>query len=97
MDTLFAILKDHGKNFTSDFWHMIFRGVLRPLFDEIHFTFQSKPLNPQLTTIKNSCHNAFNNLSEIFNIFFNQLQNLLNEIIEILMNCIQNTHEVNID
>ena len=72
---------------------MTFRGVLRPLFDEIHFTFHTKSQKSELIYIKTSCENAFNYLIKLFSSFFDSLCGLFHEIIEIIMNCIQNTHE----
>ena len=72
---------------------MTFRGVLRPLFDEIHFTFHTKSQKSELEHIKKSFENAFNYLIKLFSSFFENLSGLFHEIIEIIMNCIQNTHE----
>jgi len=91
LDSLFLILQQYGHSFSNDFWTMTFRGVLRPLFDEIHFTFHMR--SRELDHIKKSCENAFNYLIKLFSSFFDNLCGLFNEIIEIILNCIQNTHE----
>lgn len=98
LDSLFLILQQYGHSFSNDFWTMTFRGVLRPLFDEIHYTFHTKsqkndPQKNELDHIKKSCENAFNYLIKLFSSFFDVLGGLFHEMIEILMNCIQNTHE----
>lgn len=68
--------------------------MLRPLFDDIHFTFHTKVQKNEASKIKISCQNAFNYLVELFSLFFDKLSGIFNEIVEIIMNCIQNTHEV---
>lgn len=72
---------------------MTFRGVLRPLFDEIHYTFHTKTQKNELDHVKKSCESAFNYLIKLFSSFFESLAGLFHEIVEIIMNCIQNTHE----
>lgn len=94
LETLFIILKTYGSTFSNDFWTITFRGVLRPLFDDIHFTFHSRTQKSDLNKIKISCQNAFTHLTDLYSNFFEKLSPLFNEIVEIIMNCIQNTHEV---
>ncbi|CAD8150221.1 unnamed protein product [Paramecium octaurelia] len=38
VNTLFELLKVHGEQQSNEFWKMILRGVIRPLFDEIQFS-----------------------------------------------------------
>ena len=40
LDLLFEILKKHGALFDQQFWKTIFKGVLKPLIDNINFLFQ---------------------------------------------------------
>ena len=42
MTSLFQILKEFGHLMKVENWKYIFQSVLRPLFDEIQFTFQSR-------------------------------------------------------
>lgn len=39
IDMLFELLKQYGSNFTPEFWKLIIKGVLRPFFDEIQYSF----------------------------------------------------------
>jgi hypothetical protein len=41
---LFDLLMKYGKLFRYEFWKMVLQGVLRPAFEEITYTSQSKPL-----------------------------------------------------
>ena len=42
MDTLFTLLHNYGYAFSNEFWKIVFQVVLRPLFEEIQFTFQMR-------------------------------------------------------
>ena len=93
-ETLFAILNKHGNSFNEEFWELIFKGVLQSLFDEIHFSFQLKGHKKELLSVKSSSQFAFTNIADLFSNFFDKLEGFLPTIMNILINSIQNTHEV---
>ncbi|EGR32636.1 sec7 domain protein [Ichthyophthirius multifiliis] len=80
MDCLFSILSLYGHMFSIEFWKIIFQGVLRPLFDEIQFTFQqmiTKNLHSLLIEFIRTYENCINNTNE--------------QIIQISVNASKNT------
>ena len=90
VETIFNLLNRNGGTFQPEFWQMVFRGVLRPLYDEITFSLQSKKDPPS----KKIAQTAYSNLNDLFHIFYDKLESMLSELIEILMNSIQNGQEV---
>jgi len=95
--TLFDILSQYGDAFSHDFWQMILSGVIKPLFDEIQFSFQSKKFSSKdkdLMVYKESCQQAFNRIIDIYNTYYDKLNYFTENLFGILLNCIQNSHEV---
>ncbi len=39
-EVIFTILKENGSQFDKDLWRIIFRAVIKNLFDEIQYLFQ---------------------------------------------------------
>jgi hypothetical protein len=57
IESLFDILTRYGKFFKYEFWKMVLQGVLRPAFEEITYTSQSRPLKK--TQLENWLKNSF--------------------------------------
>lgn len=47
IELLFSILMDYGKLFKYEFWKMVLQGILRPTFEEITYSSQSKPIKKE--------------------------------------------------
>ncbi len=86
---LFEILKVYGKDFSKDFWQVILRGVIKPLFDDIQFYFQSKRDN-EIVAYNDSCRDTFSKMIEIYDIYYEKLSTFTEDLLEILMQCIEN-------
>ncbi|EGR34763.1 sec7 domain protein [Ichthyophthirius multifiliis] len=96
MDSLFNILSLYGHVFTIEFWRMIFQGVLRPLFDEMQFTFQQmifKKQSKELIWLKNSINKAYTDITKLLFDYYDKLGSLLGEFIKTYENCINNTND----
>lgn len=46
MNVLFGLLMTYGVLFSYEFWKMVFQGVIRPTFDEILYTYQTRANEP---------------------------------------------------
>ncbi|KRX07107.1 Sec7 domain [Pseudocohnilembus persalinus] len=92
METLFEILIKYGYCFSVEFWKMIFQGVLRPLFDEIMFTVQNQNKN-STNWLRKQCQTAFTYITDLMDLYFENLQNLVKELIKTYEGCIQSANE----
>ena len=86
---LFEILKSYGKEFSQDFWQVILSGVIKPLFDEIQFYFQSKN-EEELLSYNDSCREIFSNMIDVYYIYYDKLGSFTEDFLKILMHCIDN-------
>ena len=77
MDLLFSLLSEYGYAFSMEFWFMIFQGVLRPLFDEIQFTFQLKSHSKEIHWLRTSCQKAFGYITNLMYDYFDKLHDLV--------------------
>lgn len=75
MDTLFELLQQFGYALSSEFWKMVFRSVLRPIFDEIQFTFQQSYSNEDW--FKGSCKKVFSLIINLLKRYYQKLGGLL--------------------
>ena len=86
---LFEILKSYGGEFTMDFWQVILSGVIKPLFDEIQFYFQSRN-EEELLSYNDSCREIFSNMIDVYYIYYDKLSCFTEDFLKILMHCIDN-------
>jgi len=86
---LFEILKSYGKEFSQDFWQVVLSGVIKPLFDEIQFYFQSKN-EEELLSYNDSCREIFSNMIDVYYIYYDKLGSFTEDFLKILMHCIDN-------
>ncbi|CAD7965224.1 unnamed protein product [Amoebophrya sp. A25] len=86
LNGLFEVLKKHGGQcFDQDTWHMTFRGVLFPLFDDIQLDAADKKHD----TI---CLTALSNCVSLIDMHFQQLSFLLPDFLGVLVNTV--THNL---
>ncbi|CAD8122619.1 unnamed protein product [Paramecium sonneborni] len=92
METLFESLQQFGYAFSAEFWKMVFSTVLRPIFDEIQFTFQQNHsvANTNNNWFKDSCKKGFSLIINLMKRYFQKLRALLPEFLKLFENCIQN-------
>ncbi|KAM3147892.1 hypothetical protein pb186bvf_000220 [Paramecium bursaria] len=103
MDSLFKLLHSYGYAFSIEFWKIVFQVVLRPLFDEIQFTFQQQTnlKTPDLSPVpdkenkwfKVSCKKGFSHITNLMNRYFHKLSDLLPDLLKLFENCVQNQNE----
>ncbi|CAD8200740.1 unnamed protein product [Paramecium pentaurelia] len=92
MEALFETLQQFGYAFSAEFWKMVFSTVLRPIFDEIQFTFQQNytVANTNNDWFKDSCKKGFSLIINLMKRYFQKLRGLLPEFLKLFENCIQN-------
>jgi len=107
---VFDILRDHGRQvFDEDTWRMIFNGVIKPLFDDIHHQLlpdqkdgagevpaQSGRLEGNATAVTMgppTCLAALTHLVRLFDAHVDALAFLLDDVLRLIQNCIQHEFE----
>ena len=95
LNILFKILNDYGASFSKDFWQMILSAVIKPLFDEIQYSLQSKKnmTREQMQAFRDLSEKAFVELIKLYNSYFTKMKSLTSDIFSIILNCIQNPQE----
>jgi brefeldin A-inhibited guanine nucleotide-exchange protein len=94
---IFDVLIKNGGDFSRDFWQIIMSGVIKPLFDEIHFSFQSKKASPkdkETQASKDFSNLAFSKIIELYNKYYDNLSYFTQDLFKIILNCILNPSEV---
>ena len=71
---------------------MVLQGVLRPAFEEITYTSQSKPLKKAELEkwLNNSFRELFNSINELIVLYYDQFRLFLEDVFKIYENCIIN-------
>lgn len=92
IESLFDMLVRYGKLFKYEFWKMVLQGVLRPAFEEITYTSQSKPLKKaQLEQwLKHSFSLLFRSINELIVLYYDDFRLFLEDVFKIYENCILN-------
>ena len=92
IERLFSILEEYGGLFNYEFWKMVLQGVLRPAFEEITYTSQSKPLKrKQLEEwLKNSFTKLFTSINKLIVLYYDDFKLFLEDVFKIYENCILN-------
>ena len=95
LNSLFKILNENGDSFSKDFWQMILSAVIKPLFDDIQYSLQSKKsmTREQIQAFRNLSEKAFVELIKLYNSYFTKLKSFTADIFSIILNCIQNPQE----
>lgn len=80
----------YGKLFKYEFWKMIMQGILRPTFEEITYTSQSKPLRKKELEewLKNSFSRLFASINKLILEYFDDFKLFLPDILKIYESCI---------
>mmetsp|Transcript_25861 Transcript_25861/g.43279 ORF Transcript_25861/g.43279 Transcript_25861/m.43279 type:complete len:1714 (+) Transcript_25861:76-5217(+) len=91
LEVLFGTVRTHGSMFHQQLWELIFRGVLIPIFDDVRHT--TKAVKEDNEWLKTTCFAALQSLTELFSVFFDTLEFLLNEILDLLKSCITQESE----
>ncbi|CAE8639249.1 unnamed protein product, partial [Polarella glacialis] len=108
LNGVFDVLKDRGSQvFDEDTWRMVFNGVIKPLFDDIHH--QLLPSDKQDSDAANSrsdswagasqsmgpatCLEALTQLNRLFEAHLDSLAFLLEDVLRLIQNCIQHEYE----
>ncbi|CAD8080310.1 unnamed protein product [Paramecium sonneborni] len=94
VNTLFELLRIHGVQQSNEFWKMILRGVIRPLFDEIQFSrLQFTKQSQTKQQVIKSCQSTFNLFTELVILYFQQMQSCLNDLIDIYIQLVLQTQD----
>lgn len=76
---------------------MILSGVIKPLFDEIQYSFPAggSSRNPErAAAFKEFYSKAFERFIDVYSVFFDKLNQYHGELFNIVLNCIQNPNQV---
>ena len=94
---LFDTLKSHGKDFSKDFWAMVAKGVLFPIFDDLRLSRQehTKFANKEDMSVwmSTTLIQALRLLIDLFSTYFDELKFLYGDILEILEICMTQENE----
>ena len=85
IECMFEILMKYGKLFKYEFWKMIMQGILRPTFEEITYTSQSKPLPKGALEdwLRTSFSLLFVSINKLICMYFNDFKLFLPDILKI--------------
>eukprot|EP00397_Hematodinium_sp_SG-2012_P001747 GEMP01001752.1.p1 GENE.GEMP01001752.1~~GEMP01001752.1.p1 ORF type:complete len:1700 (+),score=348.55 GEMP01001752.1:43-5142(+) len=96
LSAMFDCLKKFGaQNFDADTWQMVFRGVLFPLFDDIHHQLEApvKSSDARSALGPPTCLQALRNLVELFDRNHEELQFLLPDVLTLIKSCVIHKQE----
>jgi len=88
LNYIFDTLKQYGNNFSKDFWNVITRGVLFPIFDDLKLTrsrktkfANSEEMNIWLST---TLIKALRSFIDLFSFYYDKFEFLIDELLELL-------------
>jgi brefeldin A-inhibited guanine nucleotide-exchange protein len=88
LNYIFDTLKQYGNGFSKDFWNVITRGVLFPIFDDLKLTrsrktkfANSEEMNIWLST---TLIKALRNFIDLFSFYYDKFEFLIDELLELL-------------
>jgi len=95
LETLFGCLKKYGAaKFDRDTWQMVFRGVLFPLFDDIHHQLENAPKSADGRSLwPPIVLSALDNLVELFHQHHCELEFHMPDVLRLLKSCVIHTQE----
>ncbi|CAD8069698.1 unnamed protein product [Paramecium primaurelia] len=94
VQTLFDLLQKHGVYQSNEFWKMILRGVIRPLFDEIQFSkLQYTKQQQSKKSITSTCKMTFLLFTDLVISQIQQMQPCLNDLIDIYIQLVLQTQD----
>ncbi|CAD8161380.1 unnamed protein product [Paramecium pentaurelia] len=94
VNTLFELLKIHGEQQSNEFWKMIMRGVIKPLFDEIQFSkLQFTKQSQTKQQVIQNCKITFYLFTDLVVLYIQQMQPCLNDLIDIYIQLVLQTQD----
>ncbi|KAJ3219454.1 guanine nucleotide exchange protein for ADP-robosylation factor [Clydaea vesicula] len=94
---LFDSLKTHGSNFSRDFWEVISKGVLFPIFDDLKLSRQehTKFANKEDMSVwlSTTLIQALRQFIDLFGYYFETLSFLVDGVLELLAVCMTQENE----
>jgi len=101
LNAVFDCLRKHGAQvFDEDTWRMVFNGVIKPLFDDIHHQLQHGVQKPDGTAASwavamgpPTCLAAMTDLVRLFDAHLESLAFLLDDVLKLITNCVQHDTE----
>eukprot|EP00928_Gymnodinium_smaydae_P017978 TRINITY_DN16856_c0_g1_i1.p1 TRINITY_DN16856_c0_g1~~TRINITY_DN16856_c0_g1_i1.p1 ORF type:complete len:1849 (-),score=514.47 TRINITY_DN16856_c0_g1_i1:74-5620(-) len=102
LNAAFDILRRHGKRvFDQDTWRMVFNGVIKPLFDDIHHQLQDSTHRPDGTAASwaaamapPTCLAAMTELVKLFDANLEAVAFLLDDVLTLIVACVQHDIEM---
>jgi brefeldin A-inhibited guanine nucleotide-exchange protein len=97
LNYLFHTLKKYGGSFSHDFWEVVAKGALFPIFDDLRLTGQDRTSlaskEDMSVWLSTTLIQALRQLIDLFSFYFNEINFLLEEILDILVICITQESE----
>jgi len=85
LDTLFEILAEYGGQFTTDFWGVLFRGALFPLFDSVGYNHgKLDNLESYLAWLSTTCMPTLEHLVGLFQKYYQNLVAFIPDLLNML-------------
>mmetsp|Transcript_16230 Transcript_16230/g.13807 ORF Transcript_16230/g.13807 Transcript_16230/m.13807 type:complete len:494 (-) Transcript_16230:1315-2796(-) len=84
IEALFDILALCGDEFPQEFWHVVTSGVIKPLFDEIQFFFQSDKEKPPSVE---ACENALKRTIDVHHMYYSKLDYFTEDLFNTILGC----------
>ncbi|KAL5039064.1 hypothetical protein BDV3_002220 [Batrachochytrium dendrobatidis] len=95
---LFEVLRAHGDTFSCEFWTLLAKGVLFPIFDDLKHSGSTSLANSKFANkeemsiwLSTTLIQALRQLVDLFSLHFDSLQFILGSMLDILRTCL--THE----
>ncbi|KAI9206768.1 uncharacterized protein BJ171DRAFT_18598 [Polychytrium aggregatum] len=94
---LFETLKQNGAQFPKDFWEVIAKGVLFPIFDDLklsrqeHTKFENK--DDMSVWLSTTLIQALRSFIDLYTVFFDKLDFLMDGVLELLTICMTQENE----
>jgi len=94
---LFDLLDRYGVGFPHSLWGMVLSGVIKPLFDEIQYSFPtggSLRNNEKVDAFKEFYEKSFERLIDVFGAYFDKLNQFCGELSNIILTCFQSQNQI---
>jgi len=96
LDVLFGTLESYGGSYSSDFWDIVCRKILFPIFGVLRARPDDSRLNEEELSVwlSTTMIKALRGLIELFTHYFHTLERMLDMLLELLVSCICQGHVV---
>ncbi|KAI5968383.1 SEC7 [Candida margitis] len=91
LNNLFDLIMKYGKYFDQDFWNLISRELLFPMFQVLgnHWELSLDELNDSLSVwLSTTLIQALKSMINLFTSYFTELSHMLNEYLKLIISCI---------